>query len=141
MKSEKFTFTKRKSFGRFIKMSMLSALLTIWYSGLQAQCPLACNNLVQVSLDDDCDVTITYQMMLEDEIPTCSPGATVEILGVNGQILSTSPRVTRANIGQTLTVRIRYGANSCWGKIKIEDKLAPVITLSLIHISEPTRPY
>jgi hypothetical protein len=128
MKSEKFTFTKRKSFGRFIKMSMLSALLTIWYSGLQAQCPLACNNLVQVSLDDDCDVTITYQMMLEGEIPTCSPGATVEILGVNGQILSTSPRVTRANIGQTLTVRIRYGANSCWGKIKIEDKLAPVIT-------------
>ena len=128
MKSEKFTFTKRKSFGRFIKMSMLSALLTIWYSGLQAQCPLACNNLVQVSLDDDCDVTITYQMMLEGEIPTCNPGATVEILGVNGQILSTSPRVTRANIGQTLTVRIRYGANSCWGKIKIEDKLAPVIT-------------
>jgi hypothetical protein len=74
MKSEKFTLTKHIRFGRFIKMSMLSALLTIWYSGLQAQlrCPLACNNLVQVSMDEDCIVEITPDMMLEGQ--GLSPG-------------------------------------------------------------------
>ena len=130
MKSEKFTLTKHIGFGRFIKMSMLSALLTIWYSGLQAQaqsCPLACNNLVQVSMDEDCIVPITYQMMLEGESPTCTT-YTVDVLGLNGQVLTSSPNVTSANIGQTLTVRVRSGANSCWGQIKIEDKLPPVIT-------------
>ncbi|MBK8517398.1 MAG: T9SS type A sorting domain-containing protein [Saprospiraceae bacterium] len=130
MKSEKFTLTNHTGFGRFIKMSMLSAMLTLWYSGLQAQvpsCPLACNNLVQVSMDETCVVPITYDMMLEGEGPF-SCNYQVEVLGLNGQVLSTSPNVTRANIGQTLTVRIRLGANSCWGQIKIEDKLPPVIT-------------
>ena len=133
MKSEKFTFTKRISFGRFIKMSMLSALLTIWYSGLQAQCPLACNNLVQVSMDEDCLVEITADMMLEGQ--GVSPGCNyvVQVLALNGQPLAppagqTGNRwITSANVGQTLQVKVWLGANSCWGTIKIEDKLAPVI--------------
>lgn len=129
MKSEKFTLTKRISFGRFIKMSMLSALLTIWYSGLLAQgsCPLACNNLVQVSMDESCNVEITPDMMLEGQ--GTSPGCNyvVQVLGSNGKPIATSPYVTNANIGQTLTVRVWLGANSCWGTIKIEDKLAPTI--------------
>ena len=87
MKSEKFTLTKHIRFGRFIKMSMLSALLTIWYSGLQAQvtsCPLACNNLVQVSMDEDCIVEITADMMLEGQGLSPSCNYVVEVLGVNG---------------------------------------------------------
>lgn len=127
MKSEKFTFTRRMSFGRFIKMSMLSALLTIWYSGIQAQCPLACNNLVQVSLDEDCNVVVTPDMMLEGQGVSPSCNYIVQVLGANGQPIDTSPNVTSANIGQTLQVRVWLGANSCWGTIKIEDKLAPVI--------------
>jgi len=130
MKSEKFTLTKRISFGRFIKMSMLSAMLTIWYSGLQAQvasCPLACNNLVQVSLDEDCIVEITPDMMLEGQGVPQSCNYVVQVLGANGQPIGTSPDVTSANIGQTLQVKVWLGANSCWGTIKIEDKLAPVI--------------
>ncbi len=130
MKSEKFTLTKHISFGRFIKMSMLSALLTIWYSGLQAQpanCPLACNNLVQVSMDEDCIVPITPDMMLEGQGLPGNCTYVVQVLGANGQPLQTSPNVTSANIGQTLTVRVWLGANSCWGTIKVEDKLAPEI--------------
>lgn len=129
MKSEKFTLTKHMSFGKFIKTSMLSALLTIWYSGLMAQaCPLACNNLVQVSMDEDCRVTITPDMMLEGQGVAPSCNYVVEVLGTNGLLLPSSPDVTSANIGQTLTVRVRLGANSCWGTIKIEDKLAPTLT-------------
>lgn len=129
MKSEKLTLTKRIRFDRFIKMSMLSALLTLWYSGLQAQstCPLACNDLVQVSMDDDCIVEITPDMMLEGQGVSSSCNYVVQVLGANGQVLPTSPSITSAHIGQTLTVRVWLGNNSCWGSISVEDKLSPVI--------------
>jgi Cohesin domain/Secretion system C-terminal sorting domain/HYR domain/Dockerin type I domain len=142
MKSEKFTLTKHIRFGRFIKMSMLSVLLTVWYSGLQAQCPLACNNLVQVSMDENCIVEITPDMMLEGQGTGSACNYTVVVLGTNGQPLAAptginpstglayvgNQWITCANIGQTLTVRVRLGANSCWGTIKIEDKLPPVVS-------------
>ncbi|HMU03101.1 MAG TPA: hypothetical protein PJ990_05740, partial [Saprospiraceae bacterium] len=135
MKSEKFTFTKRTGFGRFIKMSILSAVLTLWYSGMQAQsqCPLACNNLVQVSMDEDCIVEITPDMMLEGNGLPGNCLYVVQVLGLNGQPLAPPAGyignnwVTSSNVGQTLTVRVWLGANSCWGTIKIEDKLAPII--------------
>ena len=141
MKSEKFTLTKRRSFGRFIKMSMLSALLTIWYSGLEAQCPLVGNNLVQVSMDENCVVQITPDMILEAPGTGCA--YVVQVLNSNGQPLQltgTNPEtgapyatgdyswISCAQLDQTLTVRVVLGTNSTWGKIKIEDKLAPVIT-------------
>ncbi|MGB4960523.1 MAG: hypothetical protein WBO36_13670, partial [Saprospiraceae bacterium] len=142
MKSEKFTLTRRSSFGRFIKMSMLSAMLTLWYSGAQAQCPLACNNLVQVSMDDNCVVKITADMMLEGQgiSPACTVPYVVQVLGTNGLPLAlpgNNPEtglpwvgncwIDSSQVGKTLTVRIWSGANSCWGTIKIEDKLGPVI--------------
>lgn len=139
MKSEKFTFTKHTGFGRFIKMSILSAVLTLWYSGMQAQsqCPLACNNLVQVSMDEDCIVEITPDMMLEGNGLPGSCLYVVQVLGLNGQPLPAPAGltgnnwVTSSNVGQTLTVRVWLGANSCWGTIKIEDKLAPIIECPL----------
>ncbi len=127
MKTENLTLTKRIVFGRFIKMSMLSALLTLWYSGLQAQCPLACNNLVQVSMNETCVVEITPDMMLEGQETIEECDYTIQVLGTNGQPLASSPNITSANIGQTLTVRVWLGNNSCWGSIRIEDKLAPTI--------------
>lgn len=135
MKSEKFTLTKRRSFDRFIKASILSAFMLFWYAGVHAQsqsCPLACNNLVQVSMDDDCIVEITPAMVLEGQGPS-SCNYSVEVLGANGLPLpppagyTGNVWVTSANIGQTLTVRVWLGNNKCWGSIKIEDKLPPVI--------------
>ncbi|MBK8624256.1 MAG: T9SS type A sorting domain-containing protein [Saprospiraceae bacterium] len=137
MKSEKFTFTRHIGFGRFIKMSMLSVLLTIWYSGLQAQsCSLACNNLVQVSMDEDCIVEITPDMMLEGQGVPANCTYVVQVLNLNGQPLAPpagyigNKWITSANVGQTLQVKVwltSVGGNSCWGTIKIEDKLAPTI--------------
>ncbi|HRO74258.1 MAG TPA: hypothetical protein PK611_11340, partial [Saprospiraceae bacterium] len=99
----------------------------------QAQCPLSCNNLVQVSMDDDCIVQITPEMVLEGEGSTPPCTYQVEVLGLNGQPLPPPAGyqgnvwITSANIGQTLTVRVWLGNNKCWGSIKIEDKLPPVI--------------
>ncbi len=135
MKSEKFTLTKHRSFGRFIKASILSAFMLFGYAGLhaQAQCPLSCNNLVRVSMDDDCIVEITPSMLLEGQSYSPSCDYRVEVLGANGLPLPPPPGysgnvwITSANIGQTLTVRVLLGNNKCWGSIIIEDKLAPVI--------------
>lgn len=133
MKSEKFTLTNRINLGSFIKVSVLSAFMMFWYSSIQAQssCPLSCNNLVQVSLDDQCVTEITPGMILEAMGTGCD--YRVVVLGTNGHPLPPPPGktgnnwVTAANIGQTLTTEVWLGNNRCWGSILIEDKLPPVI--------------
>ena len=128
MKMENFT----QIFGSFRKSNLLASLVsavmllmaTSVYS--QSNCPLACNNLVQVSLDANCQATITPEMMLEGEGPS-SCGYLVTVLGPNNQPIPTNPVVNGTYTGMTLTVRVNLGQNSCWGKIHIEDKLAPTI--------------
>jgi hypothetical protein len=115
-------FSKVKTLGKVI--SLLLVLSTISSYG-QSNCPLACNNLVQVSLDGNCEAEITPDMILE------APGAgctyIVTVLGPNNQPIPTSPVVNGNHIGMTLNVRVNLGANSCWGSIIIKDKLPPVI--------------
>lgn len=128
MKLENLTHDIKASFVTKIKFCFLFALLFITgYADAQTQCPLACNNLVQVSLDDDCRVEITPDMMLEGQgtDPSCTYSVTV--MGANGLPIAGSPFVTGSQIDKTLTVKVSLGANSCWGAIKVEDKLAPRI--------------
>lgn len=135
MKLEKFTSELKADLRRLLKIGFIPALMAIWVTGLSAQsppCPLACNNLVQVSLDEDCDVEITPDMMLEGQGLPANCTYAVQVMGPNNQPISTSPRVTSANIGQTLQVRVwlvvnGVNFNHCWGSIKIEDKLPPII--------------
>ena len=101
-------------------------LLLLAYNTATAQCPLGCNNSVQISLDDDCSVEVTPDMVLEGQ-GTNGCDYTVQVLGSNNQPIPNSPFVGAAYIGQTLTVKVSLGANSCWGTITIEDKLAPII--------------
>ncbi len=105
----------------------LVVMLTFMLSNVSfAQCELACNNNVQVSLDGDCEAEITFDMVLEDPDPQCSYD--VEVLNLNDVMIPTSPVVTGTYIGQTLKVRVLNDVgNSCWGYIHIEDKLAPIL--------------
>jgi hypothetical protein len=99
-------------------------------------CTLACNNLVQISLDDDCNVPIVPSMILQ---PGSCNGAQLQVIvyqiGTSTPI-STSPNVTAANIGQTLVVKVLdpTTGNSCWSNALIEDKLPPQITTTPIHL-------
>jgi len=108
-------------------------ILFTFFSPLSAQCPLGCNNLVQVSLGPDCSTTITPQMILEgedDENDQCN--YRVEILGPNDVPLSPNPdQVDERHIGMTLKVSVilEGSNNSCWGYIKIEDKQAPTFDM------------
>jgi hypothetical protein len=119
--------------------------ITLIYSAAQAQnCNviLACNDGVQISLDDDCNMTIEPDMVLEGpaytddfydveaKLPngTSIPQFTVGFDGSNRPIKRVA--INRSHIGMALQVKVtlRGCANSCWGTAKIEDKLAPIIS-------------
>ena len=126
MKKENYIFTKVSSAFALILFFLMS-------QNSFAQCDLACNNGVQVSLDNTCSVTITPDMVLEgDPDPSCN--YVIAVLDAGNNPIATSPMVTGDNIGQTLTVSVTdmtpgsptFG-NSCWGEITVEDKLAPVL--------------
>ncbi len=128
MKQENFTRIFSASLSRWLKLSILPAFMILVSYNVDAQnCPLGCNNNVQISLDDDCEVEVTADMILEGQGPSPDCDYVVTVLGSNNQPIPTSPVVNGDYIGQTLKVRVSLGANSCWGTISIEDKLAPVI--------------
>jgi len=88
-------------------------------------CPLACNDLIQVSVDANCTAEITPDMLLE------APGTgncnyVVVIYDENDQPLP-DDTVRYEHVGMTLKARVTLGANSCWSNIKIEDKMPPQV--------------
>jgi hypothetical protein len=111
---------------------MLSAALCLFLSiGAKAQqncmspnISMSCQNLVHLSVGTACTETITPEKILAGAY-TCYNTFEVEIL--NSTLGNT---VGAAQIGQTLNVKVKHSisGNSCWGKVKIEDKLAPVLT-------------
>jgi hypothetical protein len=86
-------------------------------------CPLACNDLVIVSLNSNCSALVTPDMILE------APGAgcpyMVTIFDAAGQPIG--DMVDGTYIGQTLEVRVFLGGNSCWGEIMVIDGQAPTV--------------
>jgi len=123
---ENSTRLKKAQYAQSMKY-WLVVMLTFMLSNVSfAQCELACNNNVQVSLDGDCEAEITFDVVLEDPDPACV--YTVEVLNLNDVLIPTTPVVTGDYIGQTLKVRVLNAVgNSCWGYIHIEDKLAPIL--------------
>ena len=114
----------------FHGLLLLVFTLTSALANAQTGCTMACNNLVNVSLPAVCEAEINYDMVLEGTYSTCNPngpGAFSVEVSYQGVPIPTSPVVTAANIGQTLTATVTHIAsgNSCWGSIVVEDKLAP----------------
>ncbi len=107
---------------------------------------IACNDLMQVSLNQDCEIGLTPDMVLEGEYPICANPNTMP-LGVYYQVFMVTDawgapvpdlnpatpnvhEISGSYIGQYLTVKIqdKVYKNSCWGQIFIKDKMAPVFT-------------
>ncbi len=117
----------------------------------QAYCTMACNNLVNVSLPQECEAEIKYDMILEGSYnsSTCSPNGptafVVTVMGPVGAPLPTSPFVDSTHIGNTYSVKVKHWAsgNSCWGSIHVEDKLAPQLACPpnlTVECNAPTSP-
>jgi len=103
--------------------AMISAIAAIDIDGEPV---LACNDLVNISLDDNCQALITPDMVLED--PRFESRISIKMVDAQGNNVPNP--ITSAYIGQYITVYAIdiLNGNSCWSKIKIEDKLPPVIT-------------
>ncbi len=107
---------------------LLLLLLTTMQFQLLAQTTLICNDLVFISLDEDCNVTVKSQMVLEGTY-CCHDTYIVEIDKVapfgNGPWVPAI--LTNADIGKTYQVRVTDPVpnNKCWGNIKVEDKNPP----------------
>ncbi|MCB0535307.1 MAG: HYR domain-containing protein, partial [Saprospiraceae bacterium] len=92
---------------------------------------LVCNDLVQVSVDENCQAVINADQVLEGGPYGCYNNYIVELDKIlpfgNGPWVPAV--VGPADIGKTYQVRVTdpKTGNKCWGNIKIEDKLPPVL--------------
>lgn len=111
------------------RYSLLSLLLFFIFShNAIGQGQIACNDNVQVSLDNDCEAVIRPSMVLEGEGPLVdllASNVRVRVSGIAPTVPYTHPIVTTPG-NYTVTVT-NPGGNSCWGKIKVEDKLPPIV--------------
>jgi hypothetical protein len=122
--------------GRSLAWLILTLCLTVFfYKKTNAQCTLACNDLLYVSLPAECESEITHYMLLNNpNSPTCQPSGPANfettVMYLWGQTIPTSPFVNADHIGQTFTVKVKHlpSGNSCWGSIHINDKLPPQLT-------------
>ncbi|MCK6695550.1 MAG: proprotein convertase P-domain-containing protein, partial [Thermoanaerobaculia bacterium] len=77
---------------------------------------LICNDLIQISLDQNCTAIINADQILE-AAPFGNGPWVPAVLGP-------------ADVGKTYQIRVtdpEHNNNKCWGNIKVEDKLPPVL--------------
>ena len=88
--------------------------------------PLACNNLVQLSMNPNCELTFNADQFLEAQ---SYPDASYDIIIRDIQKDTIIPNGTLGfkYIGKTLEIKVVHecSGNSCWGYAKIEDKSIP----------------
>ena len=116
-------FNTKKLGSTMLRLMMCCLIFTTFTTVITAQGPggaLACNNSVQVSLDDECEADITPGMILEGEDEDNLDEFVVSIEGITGTIV-TVPGTYKVTVTSTID------GNSCWGFINVEDKLAPSV--------------
>ncbi len=123
-------FTKASKVWNYL---LAMALVLTVNAAASGQCTLVCNNLVQISLDQDCTVEIQPDMILEGG--GCPNGNLVVEMKINGAWVPAI--VNSSHINQTIQVRVRdlNSGNNCWGYMHIEDKLAPQLICTDLQLS------
>ena len=107
---------------------------------------IACNDMINLSLDENCQAIITADLILEGGDYGCYNDYTIMVLeshesnapqinlptDING-----FPVVGPEYVGDTLTIKIidPDTGNSCWGSAVIEDKIAPTLVCNDVTIS------
>ncbi|MEM1322237.1 MAG: hypothetical protein AAGG75_18390, partial [Bacteroidota bacterium] len=91
---------------------------------------LACNNNINVSLDENCTATIGADLILEGGQYGCYDTRYQVIIDLNGDGIfdpAEGNMLDASNLGQTYDVQVMdlVTGNSCWGTIDVEDKLIP----------------
>ena len=128
-----FRTEKARRFCIPIWYTLLLMLLIVGESKAQTSW-MACNNQINISMDDDCTVTLTPDMILEGESSYPSPYndlSNYEIsidpyvpgTGSGTGIVITTPGIYSITVTETIS---GYN-NNCWGTLLVEDKLPPEI--------------
>jgi len=98
---------------------------------------LACNDNIQISLDENCMATVTPDMVLEGGPYKCYDEYVVEVEDAQGNLIDRDPitpgvQLDGNDFGNCYKSRVIDPAtgNSCWGDICVEDKLAPILDCS-----------
>ncbi len=99
--------------------------LPVFVQGNEA---IACNDHVQISLNEDCEAQVNSSMILEGENED-NDTYFVQLTDPFGNIIPDAV-LTADNIGQLIQAMVLNECNgqSCWGTISVEDKILPVIT-------------
>ncbi len=123
---------------RTVGLTALMLLLLLSYNTTTAQvyCTMVCNDNLNVSVGNECSVTIYYDQILEDgdNSRTCTPNGyqafTIDVMDENLNVIPTSPTIPYEYVGRTLTVKVKHWAtgNNCWATINLQDKIAPKLT-------------
>ena len=84
---------------------------------------LACNNVVNVSLNNTCVLELFPDMILEGDFDMNEAFQLEIVDAVTGEVLDGN-MVTQDQLGHTfmITVTQECGGNSCWGTLVVEDK-------------------
>ncbi len=109
---------------RVVGMALLCLLTTLQGHAL---CTLACNDQVQVSLDQTGIAVVLPDMILEGENTQCPGSKTTTVMLPSGQMIGDSVNCNLVNLLLNVKVTDDDTGNHCWGTILIEDKLPPTI--------------
>jgi len=122
--------TYRSHMAKLLSMICMIFLLAL---GIQAQ-EIACNKSVQISVNTECEVTVSADMILEGEYNDYERFA-VNVEGFESDVVTATGQYT-------VTVLDRVSLNSCWGTISVEDKLGPQIFCQPVYLpcASPTIP-
>lgn len=90
---------------------------------------LACNDLLHVSLDEECMAILTPDMLLEGDQVYPNSSFTIEIYDQDGNVVPNAI-LDGSYLGQTLEFRVGQicTGTTCWGNLIVEDKLIPALT-------------
>ncbi|MBK6572139.1 MAG: hypothetical protein IPG21_06665 [Saprospiraceae bacterium] len=111
---------------------------------IEGNLALACDDLVNVSLNDRCEALITPSVVIEgSSYPDDS--YTVTVYNTDGSIIPGN-LVNKSHLGKKLRVLVRHICSgiTCWGYIFIEDKFIPNLTCRAaditVNCSDDVRP-
>lgn len=89
---------------------------------------LACNNLIHLSMNGRCELSVKPEMVLETILaPTTASSYDVVLRDMEKDTIIPNTRISQKYIGKTIEAKIvqECSQNSCWGLIKLEDKSIP----------------
>jgi len=92
----------------------------------EAAIPLACNNLVNLSLNNNCELSVVADMILED-MQLTNMSYDIVLRDIEADTIVPNNIIPIDYVGKTLEVKVVHecSGNSCWGYIKLEDKNIP----------------